>query len=633
MVSKHRNETIRKRQRFEEKTGWEDINDPVRDRASHKLRALFASAIVFIIAILYLDHIYEIQINDHELYTTKAEDNRIRVRPIEPIRGNILDRNGIVLAESFDTFDIVAKKENITSEEKFIANAKKVFAFDKNDIKLLSDQFNNKKLKEITLKKNTTIEEFTKLSVDQYLLPEMELIVKSNRRYPYPESTSHILGYTGKLSENDFNSIIEIKEGMTTVGKIGIERFYQNLLSGSPGYEKLETNANNEIIRVLEKKSATRGNDIYLTIDAKLQNYSYNLLKDQRGSIIVMDPHNGDILSFVSHPGYDNNLFAQGISSKDYKRLLNDKRKPLLNRALTGQYPPGSTVKPFFGIVALEDGIIDKSKVFACTGAYKLENYKRPFKCWKRDGHMDVNLSSAVASSCDVFFYRLAEISGIDMIHDKLQKFGFGQKTYVDLYGEKSGLLPSREWKNQSRQAAWYPGETLNVGIGQGYFLATPLQLANATSLLAAGGSSVTPHLFLRSIDRINNEVFNFNYQENKNSIEIDTESLHVVNEAMWRVIYDRNIGTASHIKKIEGLEFAGKTGTAQVYNLDKGKTGIKALQDHALFISFAPFESPEIVVSVIVDNGGSGSAVAAPIARDIINYYFDVIKPKVAMQ
>ena len=633
MVSKHRNETIRKRQRFEEKTGWEDINDPVRDRASHKLRALFASAIVFIISIFYLDHIYQIQINDHELYTTKAEDNRIRVRPIEPIRGNILDRNGIVLAESFDTFDIVAKKENITSEENFIANAKKVFGFDKNKIKLLSSQFNNKKLKEITLKENTTIEEFTKLSVDQYLLPEMELIVKSNRRYRYPESTSHVLGYTGKLSDSDFNSIIEIKEGMTTVGKIGVERFYQNLLSGSPGFEKLETNANNEIIRVLEKKSATRGSDIYLTIDAKLQNYTYNLLKGQRGSIIVMDPHNGDILSFISHPGYDNNLFAQGISSKDYKKLLNDKTKPLFNRALIGQYPPGSTVKPFFGIVALEDGIIDKSKVFACTGAYKLENYKRPFKCWKRDGHMDVNLSSAVASSCDVFFYRLAEISGIDLIHDKLQKFGFGQKTYIDLYGEKSGLLPSREWKNQSRQAAWYPGETLNVGIGQGYFLATPLQLANATSLLASGGASVTPHLFLRSVDRINNEVTNFNYEENKNSIEIDTDSLHVVNEAMWRVIYDRNIGTASHIKKIEGLEFAGKTGTAQVYNLDKGKTGIKALQDHALFISFAPFESPEIVVSVIVDNGGSGSAVAAPIARDIINYYFETIKPRVAMQ
>ncbi len=633
MVSKHRNETIRKKLRFEEKTGWEDINDPVQDRASHKLRALFASAIVFIISLLYLDHIYQIQINDHELYTTKAEDNRIRVRPIEPIRGKILDRNGIVLAESYDTFDIIAKKENINSYDKFISNARKVFKFENKEIDKLSKQFNNKKLKEVTLKKNTTIEEFTKLSVDQYLLPEMELIVKSNRRYIFPEATSHVLGYTGKLSDNDFNSIIEIKEGMTTVGKIGVERFYQNLLSGSPGYEKLETNANNEIIRVLEKKSATRGSDVYLTIDAKLQNYAYGLLKGQRGSIIVMNPHNGDVLSFVSHPGYNNNLFAQGITSKNYKRLLNDESKPLFNRALIGQYPPGSTIKPFFGIVALEDGIIDKSKVFACTGAYKLENYKRPFKCWKRDGHMDVNLSSAVASSCDVFFYRLAEISGIDLIHDRLQKFGFGQKTYIDLYGEKSGLLPSREWKNKSRQAAWYPGETLNVGIGQGYFLATPLQLANATSLLASGGSSVTPHLFLRSIDRINNEVANFNYNDNQNFIEIDTQSLHVVNEAMWRVIYDNKVGTASHIKKIEGLEFAGKTGTAQVYNLDKGKTGIKALQDHALFISFAPFESPEIVVSVIVDNGGSGSAVAEPIARNVINYYFENIKSKVAMQ
>ena len=459
----------------------------------------------------------------------------------------------------------------------------------------------------------------------------MELIINSNRRYIYPEAMSHLLGYTGKLSESDFDSVVDVKDGMTHVGKLGIERFYQNLLSGSPGYEKLETNANNEIIRVLEKKSALRGQDIYLTIDSKLQNYSYDLLKDKEGTIIVMNPHNGDILSFISHPGYDNNLFAKGISSKDYKRLLNDKSKPLFNRVLFGQYPPGSTIKPFFGIVALEEGVIDKTKVFACTGAYKLENYKRPFKCWKKDGHMDVNLSSAVASSCDVFFYRLAETSGIDLMHDKLKKFGFGEKTFIDLYGERKGLLPSRQWKNQSRQAPWYPGETLNVGIGQGYFLTTPLQLASATALLASGGDSVTPHLFLKS--SINNKEQTYNYNDNKTTINIDTDSLHIVNEAMWRVIYDNDVGTASHLKKIEGIEFAGKTGTAQVYNLDKGKTGTKSLQDHALFISFAPFESPEIIVSVIVDNGGSGSAIAAPIARDIINYYFKNIKTKLAKQ
>ena len=221
------------------------------------------------------------------------------------------------------------------------------------------------------------------------------------------------------------------------------------------------------------------------------------------------------------------------LKSKDYKKLLNDEAKPLLNRALVGQYPPGSTVKPFFGLVALEEGIIDKSRVFACTGAYKLENYKRPFKCWKKDGHMDVNLSSAVASSCDVFFYRLAEISGIDMMHDKLQKFGFGQKTYLDLYGEKNGLLPSREWKDKSRQEPWYPGETLNIGIGQGYFLATPLQLANATSLLASGGSSTTPHLFLRSVDRVTNEVDNFKY--NENDIE-EARSLAEENDMHFKV-------------------------------------------------------------------------------------------------
>ena len=631
MASKHRNEIIRKKQRFEEKTGWESINDHSLDRASHKLRALFAVVVVFLISLFYLNHIYKIQITDHQLYTLKAEDNRIRIRPIEPIRGNIFDRNGNMLAESYDTFDIIAKKEKILSIDEFIINASKVFNLNENQQEQINNQIKNKKLKEVTLKKDTTLEEFTKLSVDQYLLPEMELIINSNRRYIYPEAMSHLLGYTGKLSESDFDSVVDVKDGMTHVGKIGIERFYQNLLSGSPGYEKLETNANNEIIRVLEKKPALRGQDIYLTIDSKLQNYSYDLLKDKEGTIIVMNPHNGDILSFISHPGYDNNLFAKGISSKEYKRLLNDKSKPLFNRVLFGQYPPGSTIKPFFGIVAHEEGVIDKTKVFACTGAYKLENYKRPFKCWKKDGHMDVNLSSAVASSCDVFFYRLAETSGIDLMHDKLKKFGFGEKTFIDLYGERKGLLPSREWKNQSKQAPWYPGETLNVGIGQGYFLTTPLQLASATSLLASGGDTVTPHLFLKS--SINNKEQTYNYNDNKTSINIDIDSLHIVNEAMWRVIYDNDVGTASHLKKIEGIEFAGKTGTAQVYNLDKGKTGTKSLQDHALFISFAPFESPEIIVSVIVDNGGSGSAIAAPIARDIINFYFKNIKTKLAKQ
>jgi penicillin-binding protein 2 len=631
MASKHREEIIRKKQRFEEKTGWEDINDPTKDRASHKLRALFAVAIVFLVSLFYLNHIYKIQITDHELYTLKAEDNRIRIRPIEPIRGNIFDRKGKILAESYDTFKIIAKKEKILSRDEFIINASRVFNLNKKQQEQINNQFKNKNLKEIILKNDATLEEFTKLSVDQYLLPEMELIINSNRRYIYPEAMSHLIGYTGKVSQSDFNSVVDVKDGMTHVGKIGIERFYQNLLSGSPGYEKLETNANNEIIRVLEKKPALKGQDIYLTIDSELQNYSYDLLKDKEGTIIVMNPHNGDILSFISHPGYDNNLFARGISSKDYKKLLNDKSKPLFNRLLLGQYPPGSTIKPFFGIVALEEGIIDKKKVFACTGAYKLDNYKRPFKCWKKDGHMNVNLSSAVASSCDVFFYRLAETSGIDLMHDKLKKFGFGEKTFIDLYGERKGLLPSREWKNQSRQAPWYPGETLNVGIGQGYFLVTPLQLASATSLLASGGDSITPHLFLKSI--INNKEQAYNYNENKNSINIDIDSLHIVNEAMWRVIYDNDVGTASHLKKIEGTEFAGKTGTAQVYNLDKGKTRTKTLQDHALFISFAPFESPEIIVSVIVDNGGSGSAVAAPIARDIINFYFKNIKTKLAKQ
>lgn len=633
MASKYRNETNRKNARFEEKSSWESINNPEDDRFFHKIRALIAVAVVVSISFFYLNHIYQIQITDHELYITKADDNRIRLRPIEPIRGNIYDRHGNILAESYDTFDLIAKKENISSPDKFIQNVSNIFSFSQSQLDKIRNQFQDKKLKEITIQKNTSIEEFTKLSVDQYLLPEMELIVRSNRRYLHPMSTSHLLGYTGKLSDSDYETVIEIKEGMTHVGKIGVERFYQNILSGSPGYEKLETNAKNEIVRVIEKQSAIKGSDIFLTVDIDLQNFSYKQLKDKRGSVIVMNPNNGDILSFVSYPGYDINKFASGISKKDYNLLLKDKAKPLFNRALIGQYPPGSTIKPFFGIVALEEGVIDKTTNIGCSGAYKLKNYDRPFRCWKRDGHANVDLSSAVASSCDVFFYHLAKISGIDFIHEKLDKFGFGKKTFIDLYGERKGLLPSREWKNQARQKPWYPGETLNVGIGQGYFLATPLQLANATSLLATAGSSVTPHLFLKSYNRVEDITKSYNYENNKNVIDIDMQSLHIVNESMWRVVHDTKIGTAAHLKKVNQIEIAGKTGTAQVYNLDKGKTGKKSLQDHALFISFAPFEQPEIVVSVIVDNGGSGSAVAAPIARDIINFYFEKNKPSMAQQ
>ena len=626
MKTKARKDSIRKRRNFEEKYNWDPMSNADKERNSHKNRALIATTIVLFFFSIYMFELYKVQVSDHDYYTVKSDSNRIKIRPIQATRGLIYDRNGKILADNINTFNLIVKKELIPSKDEFFISLRKLINVNPNQIKDIMDQFENRRLKDITLLEDITLDEFSKIAVDKHLLPEIELAPKSKRRYISPYSTSHVLGYVAKVSDDDLDSdVVKIHEGMTEIGKLGIERFYQNILSGEPGYEKLETDAKGEVIRVIEKKPPTRGNDVYLTIDFELQKYIYENVKKKEGAVIVMDTRNGDILSFVSFPGYDNNLFTTSISSKSYSKLLNDKRKPLINRAISGQYPPGSTLKPFVGIIALEEDIIDASKLVNCDGAYELKNHQRPFKCWKKTGHGDTDLSYALAQSCDVFFYRVAQLTGIDSLSKNLYKFGFGQKTYIDMYGEKTGLVPDRKWKSKAKQLPWYQGETLNIGIGQGYFLATPMQLTLATSILATDGVTYTPHLLKRYRNNRTKEIFNYNPDNNKFLTPIkDREYLDIVKRAMWRVVNEKDVGTASHLEKVSDIEYAGKTGTAQVYNLDAGKSDKKILQDHALFISYAPYDIPEIVVTVIVEHGGGGSSTAAPIARDIIDFYLN---------
>ena len=633
MKTKARQDSIRKRRNIEEKYNWDPMSNADKERSSHKNRAIIATIIVVFFFSIYMSELYKVQVSDHDYYSVKSDSNRIRIRPIQATRGLIYDRNGKILADNISTFNLIVKKELIKNKEDFISSLRKLIQVNPNQLEIIMQQFKNRRLKDITILEDITLDEFSKIAVDKHLLPEIELIPKSKRRYISPYSTSHVLGYVAKVSDEDLDSeVVKIHEGMTEIGKLGIERFYQNILSGEPGYEKLETDAMGEVIRVIEKKLPTRGNDIYLTIDFELQKFIYNMVKEKEGAVIVMDARNGDILSFVSFPGYDNNLFTTSISNKTYSNLLNDKRKPLINRVISGQYPPGSTLKPFVGIVALEEEIIDQSKLVNCDGAYELKNHQRPFKCWKKTGHGDTDLSYALAQSCDVFFYRVAQLTGIDSLSKNLYKFGFGEKTYIDLYGEKSGLVPDRKWKSKVKQLPWYQGETLNVGIGQGYFLATPIQLTLATSVLATDGISYTPHLLKRYINNKTKEIFNYNPEVNKFITPLDDiNDLDIVRRAMWRVVNEKNVGTASSLKKVKDIEFAGKTGTAQVYNLDAGKSDKKILQDHALFISYAPYELPEIVVTVIVEHGGGGSTTAAPIARDIIDFYMNNKNKKVA--
>ncbi|MBH44806.1 MAG: penicillin-binding protein 2 [Gammaproteobacteria bacterium] len=624
MSTKARKDSIRKRLNIEEKYGWDRMSDSDEERKSHSSRVIIAIVLVIFVFGTYISKLYQLQVSEHEYYLVKAEDNRIKIRPIQAFRGLILDRHGKTLAENYNTFDLIVKKERVNDIDLFYKNIQKLLKLSNEKMEIIKKQFKNRRLKDVVITENISLKEFSQISVDQHIVPELEITPVSKRIYNHPEALAHVVGYIAKLSESDIESgVIDIREGMTEVGKLGVEKFYQNLLVGKPGYERLETNAQGEVVRIIDKSDPERGLDIHLTIDLDLQIYAYEQMKDKAGSVIVMNPNNGDILAMVSAPGYDTNLFTKKLTTKDYKKLISRKDKPLINRSIAGLYPPGSTIKPFVGLIALDENIFTKTTSVFCGGKYKLKNHKRPFKCWKKEGHGDSDLAYSITQSCDVFFYRLAEVTGIDMLSTKLPKYGFGRKTYIDLYSESSGLMPDRDWKRKTKQLPWYPGETLNIGIGQGYMLTTPIQLAVATSILAGKGETFVPHLFLRSHNIITDQINNYNYDQNRISVPMELENLDVVNRAMWRVVNQSGVGTAAHLNKVKNIEIAGKTGTAQVYSLDKGKLGAKELQDHALFISFAPYENPEIVVSVIVENGGGGSSVAAPIARDIINKYF----------
>ena len=423
--TKARSEHIRKRAKIEEKYSWDRMSDADDERQSHSTRAVIASIVVLTIFTLYLFKLYEVQVSSHEYYATKSDSNRIRIRPIPAQRGNIFDRHGKILAKNITTFDLIVKKEKINNYEEFLSKVKIIIELSDSQVKNLNKQFRNKRIRDITLLEDITMEEYSKISVDKHALPEIELGVRSRREYLYPYSTSHVLGYTGNVSDSDvYSGVIDIQEGMTEVGKLGVERFYQNILAGESGFEKLETDALGEIIRTVETKDSKRGDDVYLTIDINLQNYAYEQIKNKEGSIIVMNPNNGDILSFISAPGYDLNLFTKSITTENYNKLINDIRKPLINRAINGQYPPGSTLKPFVGLIALEENIINEKKLINCSGAYSLKNHKRPFKCWKKEGHGPSDLSYSLTQSCDVFFYRVAELTGIDTISENFYKYG-----------------------------------------------------------------------------------------------------------------------------------------------------------------------------------------------------------------
>lgn len=604
------------------------LKDNIRETALFSRRLLVTGVVVAILAGVLISRLFYLQVLNQAHYSTLSENNRVNLLPIPPTRGLIYDHNGIVLAQNQPSFTLTLVPEHIPDLDATLALLQQRIQLTEDDLERFHRYRRQKRRFEgIPLRFRLTEEEVARVVVDQYRLPGVEIKAELARHYPLGKLASHAIGYVGRISENELNDIDTANYSATThIGKVGVERYYEEQLHGEVGYQRVETNAQGRILRVLERTLPKPGKNLYLNLDARLQKVAEESFGPEKGALIAMDPTNGAVLALVSMPTYDPNLFVNGIDSATYQSLTTSLARPLFNRALRGQYPPGSTLKPFLGLASLETEALHPNHEMNCKGWYKLKNDERRYRDWKEEGHGKTDLSKAITESCDVYFYELSFELGIDNMHKYLSRFGLGQNTGVDILGEMPGLLPSREWKKRTRNQSWYHGETLITGIGQGFMLTTPLQLASITATLSQRGQRQTPRMLYAIQNAGTNE---FQVQENKPLDKIDDieqEHWQTVIQAMRDVIHGPR-GTARGTGYGMQYKAAGKTGTAQVFGIAQDaeyveEDVVKHLRDHGLFISFAPLDDPRIAVAVIVENGGSGSSSAAPIARKVMDQY-----------
>lgn len=572
-----------------------------------------------IIRLVYL------QIVGHQHYSTLAKENSIKIEPTVPSRGIIYDKHGNILAENTQTYSLELIPEQIDDLDGTLLKLKKLL--DLPDEKIEQFEKLRKRQKSfmgIPLLSNMSEEEMAKFAVARPFFHGVDVHIRQLRHYPYGDLAAHVVGYVGRINEDEMKELpIAEYRGSTYIGKLGIESAYEPELHGTTGYSEIETNVQGRPLKTLKEIDPIAGANLYLTLDIELQKTAYDALENYNGAVVAIDIDTGGVLVFASRPGFDPNPFVIGISTAAYNALQSSPDQPLYNRALRGLYPPGSTIKPFMALAGLEHNTVSVQQQLFCPGFYQLPNTSHRYRDWKKGGHGSVNVTEAVTQSCDVYFYRLAGMLGIDHIHSFLQQFGFGEKTGIDLIGEKSGLLPSREWKMGKRKQLWFPGETVITGIGQGYYQVTPLQLAKATATLANKGKVVTPHLVNKIVTEYTSKP-----GENapKSTIPLKSANIKTVIAAMVNVVHS-NRGTARSIGMDIDYQIAGKTGTAQVINIkqnasyNENQIDFKQ-RDHALFISFAPADNPKIAVAVIAENGGHGGSVAAPIAGKVIKQY-----------
>lgn len=585
------------------------------------------AAFVFIILLCFglISRLIYLQIGGHEHYTTLSKNNRIKIAPLPPTRGLIYDRNGRILAENITTYSLEIIPEQVDNLEKTLTELQVLLEITDEEIEHFhSLRKRHKRFASTPLRLHLNDIELARFAARRPRFPGVDIHARLVRNYPFAELTSHIVGYVGRINVDELKNLdAAVYRGTHHIGKTGIEKTYETSLHGKSGYEEIETNAQGRYIDKIGNVAPLPGTNLHLTLDIDLQRIAQDELNDHNGAVVAIEPDTGNVLVMVSKPGFDPNPFVYGIRRKDYNALQTSPDRPLFNRALRGKYPPGSTIKPFIGLAGLENNVATMSQQTYCPGYYQLPKVSHRYRDWKKWGHGSINLKAAITQSCDVYFYDLAHNLGIDRLSKFLGQFGFGDKTYIDLTGEKSGLLPSRAWKRRARNQPWYPGETLITGIGQGFFQITPLQLAKATAVMANRGKMVQPHL----VDYMEPYTLLPKLKSHPGT-DIPLSPTNVTNiiDAMVNVVHGPR-GTARRISKDIDYQIAGKTGTAQVFTVKQEESYKedevdKKLRDHALFIAFAPAQKPQIAIAVVVENGGHGGSVAAPIAGKVIKQY-----------
>lgn len=604
--------------------------DPISDVSRHPVlgrsRLVVAGILIVTLTVVLIERLYFLQIVEHVRYRALSIENRFDLLPVPPVRGMIYDRYGEVLAENHAVYELEVVPEQVRDMASLMTWATQSLSLTERDRKKFDKRLHGRaSFERILLKSGLSEEQAARFAVNQYRFPGVALRGRLRRSYPLGHVTAHVVGYVGRISDKDLDAKERSRyRGVAHIGKLGIESYYEGNLLGRIGYEQVETNAHGRVVRTLAREPAISGNHLHLTLDSRLQKVVRNELAGHRGAAVVLEPHTGEILAFVSMPDYDPNLFAKGIDQVRYTALLQDSNKPLLNRALYGRYAPGSTLKPILALAGLEHTIDPRRRV-KCPGFFALKEGGRVYRCWRKQGHGAVNLKEALEQSCDTYFYQLGLTLGISGISEALTTFGFGKQTGIDLASEPDGLIPTALWKQRRHGTPWYPGDTLNASIGQGYILSTPLQLAAATAALANRGRLVRPHLLRGVEDPETGEIQRPAEQVTEVGLG-DASQYERVIEGMMAVMHGSQ-GTARRAGQQLSYRIAAKTGTSQLVSLPQDGEAAKdipeRLKDHALFIAFAPAERPRIALALVIENGGSGGKIAAPMARRIFDYYF----------